>query len=320
MPTAVSETWHRFDIRQIDDLSNAVFGADLEAIQMPGARVRGSLAFAAQDGIVVSSGLIDGNVIVRGPLSDDAVTLGVVLRASSQSRLWFNEVRKGDVGVVLPGDECDFLCAGRVLYVAATFTERQLKREAARDGVKLRCLTSRTGLHATQLEPSFLASLEQKVARIHDAKAKATRLRIGDRLLWAIIGCYAEAGEADIVQPSGQGQIVREACKYIGRNLAGAISTDALSDATSASRRTLFRAFSKLLGDTPQDYIRRLRLHRIRRDLISMTTTTVSGAAHQWGVGQDLGRFSRDYRELFGENPSVTLALGRELQRNDTRL
>ncbi|WP_394893694.1 DUF1214 domain-containing protein [Mesorhizobium sp. AaZ16] len=48
--------WHRFDIRRIEDLSNAVLGAELEAIQMAGPRIRGSLAFAARDGIIFSSG------------------------------------------------------------------------------------------------------------------------------------------------------------------------------------------------------------------------------------------------------------------------
>lgn len=321
MSAAIPETWHRFDIRRIDDLSNAVFGAGLEAIQMPGSRVRGSLAFAAREGVVLSSGLIDGNVIVRGALSDAAMTLRVILRADPRSRLWFNEVGKGHLGVVLPGQACEFLCAGHALYVAATLTERQLKREAAREGLKLPPgLTRRTGLHATQLGPNVLNALEGKVARIHDTKGKSTRLRIGDGLLRAIIGHYAEAGEAGMVEPSVQGRIVREACRYIDRNLAGAISIDAMSDATSASRRALFRAFSELLGDTPQDYIRRLRLHRIRRDLISMAATTVSGVAHHWGIGQDLGRFARSYRELFGEAPSSTLALGRALQQTDTRL
>lgn len=321
MSVAVPETWHRFDIRRIDDLSNAVFGAGLEAIQMPGSRVRGSLAFATRDGIVISSGLIDGNVIVRGALSEAAMTLGVILRADPRSRLWFNEVGKGHVGVVLPGEACDFLCAGRALYVAATLTERQLKREAAREGLKLpHGLTSRTGLYATQLAPNDRASLERKVARIHDTSAKSTRLRVGGRLLQAIVSHYAEAGEADTVEPSVQGRIVREACRYIDENLTAAISIAALSDATSASRRTLFRAFSELLGDTPQDYIRRLRLHRIRRELISTAATTVSTAAHHWGVGQDLGRFARSYQDLFGESPSSTLALGRALQQDDIRL
>ena len=58
--SAVAETWHRFAVRRIDDMTNAIWGADLEAVQMPGDRIRGSLAFAARDGIVFSSGLIDG--------------------------------------------------------------------------------------------------------------------------------------------------------------------------------------------------------------------------------------------------------------------
>jgi hypothetical protein len=48
--------WHRFDIRPIEDQGNAVLGAELEAVQMAGPRIGGSLAFAARDGIVFGSG------------------------------------------------------------------------------------------------------------------------------------------------------------------------------------------------------------------------------------------------------------------------
>ena len=44
MSAVVVECWHRFDIRRIDDLGNAVLAADLEAIQMAGGPVGGVFA------------------------------------------------------------------------------------------------------------------------------------------------------------------------------------------------------------------------------------------------------------------------------------
>lgn len=322
MPAVVIETWHRFDIRRIDDLSNAVWGADLEAVQMAGSRVRGSLAFAARDGIVFSSGLIDGNVMIRGPLSKHAVTLGVVLKIGPGSRLWLNEAMEGSVGVVLPGGECDIFCTAGSLYITATLTPSRLRKEVSRAGLSLtHSLVRRAGLHSTLIEPRALIWLRKQVLSIHNSRtAENNKSGIGSEMLRLVANHYTQLpqGGGERVHPMGQPNIVHEAREYIGKNLARPISIDALSTAIKASRRSLFRAFSEVLGETPQSYVRRLRLHRVRRELISQSATcTVSGAAHNWRLDGDLGRLSRHYRDLFGENPSSTLALGRALQRGD---
>jgi AraC-like DNA-binding protein len=315
------ETWHRFDIGRVDDLKNAVFDAGLEAIQMPGAHVGGSLAFAARDGIMFSSGLIHGNAAISGPLSKDAITVGVGLRIGSGSLLWLNPVISGDVMVVLPGDECDALLRGGSLYVTATLTAKQLKREFEREGLVLhRSLTSRTGLHSESIQNDALIALREEVGSIHaPGNARDRRLGIGRRMLRALVCHFARVPgvEAGRAQPVGQAKIIQEARQYIRRHLASAISVDDIAHATHTSPRTLFRAFSEVLGDTPRDYVRRLRLHRIRRELLSSDTMTVSLAAQNWGMAGDLGRLSKNYRELFGEYPSSTLAFARALQRND---
>ena len=137
-------------------------------------------------------------------------------------------------------------------------------------------------------------------------------------MLRALVCHYARMtdvgdGRAQLV---GQARIIQEAREYIRRHLATTISIEDLTTATRTSPRTLFRAFSEVLGDTPRDYVRRLRLHRIRRELLSSDTMTVSVAAQNWGMAGDLGRLSKNYRNLFGESPSSTLAFTRALQRN----
>ena len=321
MSAVALETWHRFDIGRVDDLRNAVFDAGLEAIQMPGAQVRGSLAFAARDGIVFSSGLIHGYAAICGPLSKDEITVGLGLNVGAGSRLWLGPVNAGDVMVVLPGNECDVLLRGSSLYLTATLTAKQLKREVEREGLVFpRGLTSRTGLHSEPIRRDALIALREQVGGIHaPGDARDRRLGIGRRMLRAVVDHYARLPDASgRTQPVGQAKIVQEARDYIKRHLASAISVEDLATATDTSPRTLFRAFSEVLGDTPRDYVRRLRLHRIRRELLSSDTMTVSRAAQHWGMAGDLGRLSKNYRDLFGESPSSTIAFARALQRHDT--
>lgn len=61
----------------------------------------------------------------------------------------------------------------------------------------------------------------------------------------------------------------------------------------------------------PMAYIKLHRLHGIRRELLTADprAVTIGGLALRWGF-LNAGHFARDYRRLFGELPSQTLAGG----------
>lgn len=75
------------------------------------------------------------------------------------------------------------------------------------------------------------------------------------------------------------------------------------------SERTLQYAFKQDMQLTPITYLRILRLNKARTMLLSVTSadTTVTHIAMTWGF-LHLGKFSQDYRRMFGELPSETLA------------
>jgi AraC-like DNA-binding protein len=81
-----------------------------------------------------------------------------------------------------------------------------------------------------------------------------------------------------------------------------------LCRAAAVSERALANAFREIMGLTPMAYLVRLRLHRVRQELLAGTqgTTTVSAAALKWGFWH-FGEFSRAYKTCFGEPPSETL-------------
>jgi AraC-like DNA-binding protein len=304
--------WQRYDIHRIEDLGNAVLGAELEAVQMAGPRAGGSLAFAAGDGVIFSTGLIRGRISVRGVLSRDAITLAVGLKFGSGSRLWLNPVTDGDVGIFLPGEPCDALLTEGSLYLAANLSQKRLEKAAASEGLILdRRSISRTGLHPRPIVRPALTRLRSAVARIH-RQASACDDSIGRAVLRTVVEHYARppiegAGRSD---PVGQGRIVHKAQEFIRANLAKPISLDAVAAATGTSRRTLARVFGEVIEDTPANYIRRLRLHRIRRDLLCDGTSgcTIYDIAAAWGIGEP-GRMAGWYRNMFGEYPNETIGI-----------
>ncbi|REC94996.1 helix-turn-helix domain-containing protein [Kushneria indalinina] len=71
------------------------------------------------------------------------------------------------------------------------------------------------------------------------------------------------------------------------------------------SRRTLQYSFQSETGQTPIHYLRALRLNAVRRRLLQDPTVPLADAAAQHGFFHQ-SYFTREYRRLFLEPPSVT--------------
>lgn len=75
------------------------------------------------------------------------------------------------------------------------------------------------------------------------------------------------------------------------------------------SERALQYAFQTCVGMSPLAYIRRCRLNRVRSALLAADakSATVTHVAMQYGF-LHLGRFAGDYKQMFEESPTTTLA------------
>lgn len=111
---------------------------------------------------------------------------------------------------------------------------------------------------------------------------------------------------ADITVPTA-GRM-RTAIEFMHANSHLPLRTEAIAEAAGMSLRTLQSTFRRDLGLTPHDYLRRIRLDRVREDLrhADPGSVTVSEVARRWGFAH-LGRFSASYAERFGEQPRSTL-------------
>jgi AraC-like DNA-binding protein len=104
---------------------------------------------------------------------------------------------------------------------------------------------------------------------------------------------------------------VRRAEDYIEANWNQPVSIENLAVAAGCSVRSLFRTFRQSRGYTPLEFARKLRLGHARRMLEGGgEATTVTDVAFACGFN-DLGRFSKDFAQAFGELPSLVLSRGR---------
>ena len=98
---------------------------------------------------------------------------------------------------------------------------------------------------------------------------------------------------------------------FIDENLASDMVPTIVDicNAIGISERTLQYAFRCYVDMPPLAYLRLCRLHRVREKLkvSDPQSTTVTAIAMQYGF-LHLGRFATEYRQLFNELPSKTLA------------
>lgn len=87
------------------------------------------------------------------------------------------------------------------------------------------------------------------------------------------------------------------------------VSVRELCQATGVSERTLRYVFLQQYGVPPSQYLKTRRLNGVRRSLrqADPASESVAKIARNWQFTHT-GQFAKDYREMFGELPSETLA------------
>lgn len=115
--------------------------------------------------------------------------------------------------------------------------------------------------------------------------ARDAQFQAGQRRLDAVMAARSLA-----VQPLNHAMTLDELCLHL-----------------HVTPRTLRNHFRSVVGESPVEFLRAVRLNACRRKLSgTQRDGTVQEVAAQWGFFH-MGRFSHDYKAMFGELPSQTL-------------
>ncbi|MFN3886354.1 MAG: helix-turn-helix domain-containing protein [Aquabacterium sp.] len=106
-------------------------------------------------------------------------------------------------------------------------------------------------------------------------------------------------------------KVVTQAHAYVLAHPDQAVTVPELCERLHVSRRTLQYCFEEVMGLSPIQYLRAIRLNGARRHLreAALQGQGVQDVAARWGFWH-LSQFALDYRKLFGESPSETLNRG----------
>lgn len=110
------------------------------------------------------------------------------------------------------------------------------------------------------------------------------------------------------IQHAWMPRSVRRACDFMAHHADQPLSLGAVCAHVGVSARTLQAAFRQHIGCTPLQYLRDLRLDRVRRRLVAGGQDDLSVAQVAMDHGfMHMGHFAGHYLRRFGEKPHQTL-------------
>jgi AraC-like DNA-binding protein len=159
-----------------------------------------------------------------------------------------------------------------------------------------------------------LRSLHAAACKMAEAAPKlsmqsASTCGLEQSLIQAMLACIdARNLRPDTTALQHHRLVIRRFCEIVAMHPLKPLHVPETSHALGVSGRTLRMACQKHLGVSPTQYLLLRRMHLARRALrrSDPDVTRVTEVATNLGFWE-LGRFSVNYRQLFGESPSTTL-------------
>lgn len=146
----------------------------------------------------------------------------------------------------------------------------------------------------------------------HFPDASGLRKLRDDILIEWIEALPPSVDTSDLDSLARRKRMVDKACDLMMANPDEPPSILDVCSRVGASRRKLNYCFQDVLGTSPTQYLRALRLNGVRRGLREAGAgATVQDVAARWGFWH-LGQFSLDYKKHFFELPSETLSRARK--------
>ena len=234
----------------------------------------------------------------------------VMLVARERGRMFGKEVSPKQVVLFTPGCEVDALGLPGVETLHVQVPKQRLITAATNWNVKLVQLP-----RATVVKPGIdrmrrFSGLLDKATEILDRGDLTAWCEVEAELLVTLAAVFDKsAGHAqESVNTIGStAQYSLEVRNRIHSDGLADLDLDRIAKSLGIGRRHLNRCFKQHYGVSIQKFIRSRRLHAARDLLLDRAAAVnVTAAAYGCGFGH-LGRFSAEYKHLFGESPRQTL-------------
>jgi len=293
----------------VDELNERSGALGFRFDQLGRGRLESTYAMASAGGIYLSAAAYSTGAMCRGAAGGGLCIIGLPGWGPASHRT--NGITQDvDCTIVRPGQEFTVSSsrAFEVLAVVVGLTAFEAAVQS-RWGRSLRGLVPGYRIHLDG--PGARAGLHARIrglleSRVEYRPGADRRDAAGsdEEILDAIVGFMRPTD--GLASDPGRCRIARRAETLIRERITVECSIRSVAEELRTTMRTVELGFQEVFGTSPRAYQRALRLYAARRDLLEgRGVDSVTSVALRWNLTH-LGRFSVDYRRMFGETPSVT--------------
>jgi AraC family ethanolamine operon transcriptional activator len=296
----------------IEELNYVVWPWELVMRQMSLGPLRANLEFLQLDGILINRERWSNRVLATGATPAEFIALAGP--CTDRSFKWCGkEVDQSRVACGIDSTEIEFVTPEAadhwVLLIPQGLIVDHLGEETAAEALRQR--------NIVVSEPRLSRELFTQVERarrifrgpggkLADAdEVAATQSDLLDSVSTLLI---RGAEHSDVSSERRRYQACRKAISLVD-DLMHPIEVPELAAVVGVSRRVLERGFQESIGVSPYQYLKRCRLNRLHRKLRSARSPAESVTQLATSLGfTEQGRMAAEYKRMFGELPSTTLA------------
>ena len=295
----------------IDDLAPPLrqyFDIDVQQLE-PGA-FRGKMEFVIAGRTAVYRENYPKGTMVLGELLGGRFGLSIPL--SGSARFAGKETSRQLLGSAMTGEAIDFLAPAGHSHLVIMVDQQRLFETASA------CRVARPALRAFSVgrpgmpvlaSPFSVECIKDTFGKMIDSGLAETLHTRQDHFEDLVIDAVLSLVE-QVEEPYGRppASVLFRRAVEVADQFSYIVPIAVLASNLRVSPRTLHKAFVSACGMPPHQYFLKRRLNRVRRVLMAADPheAFVTAIAMEAGF-TELGRFSRIYREHFGENPSRTL-------------
>jgi AraC family ethanolamine operon transcriptional activator len=307
----------RIEVDDVEELNYAVSPWALRMSQISAGQLHARLDFVQVGGILLNRERWSHRIMATGTTPPGYLTLAGGYRAETAASWCGQKIIGGTLAYGFDATETEFVvpdnCDHWVALIPQDLIIDHLGEESAAAVLRDR--------HLLECEPSLEIQLSGLVDRVVRKLRAQDPPESDDRVIAAIqsqvLGTVAEVllstdKGVGCSTPPKRYQAMRRAIHH-AEGIRHAISVPELASAVGVSRRILELGFREGLDLSPQKFLRWHRMNGMHRELRHgcATTASVTEVANRWGFCE-LGRTAINYKRLFLESPSETLARDRE--------
>lgn len=266
----------------------------------------GAYKFLQLTSMQIVSTEMTGGIMFDYVVPEKCMTLSIIKRKSGKACIDQMKLETGMIVITDDTKKYNFLCSESVELFDISFNPNS-------DPLVLKKLKSAVDKYYVDKDQKFTTQIEKLIDQYAATTTTTTTIdrqhatQIEAEILQSILDIM-ESQEAETPHFTKSEKIAMEIKQKLFKHMDGKMSINTLAKEYTISEKSLQNAFRSLFDITPNQFMRLLKLNLVHHELTqsSAAQTSVLRVAQKWGFAH-MGRFSKYYRDLFGENPSVTL-------------